>query len=391
MTTRRNLLVAALATGIVVPLGAGRASAAPDRAGLPRLTLPRPTGPHRIGSVALHLVDRSRPDPVAGAGHHRSLMATVCYPAARDDRRYPAAPWLSAAATHALLVGNEFPADVVAAPLTAGQVGAPVLRDSGRRPVIVYSHGNNSHRGEATIVVQQLVSHGYVVVSIDHTYDAYSELSNGRLTVPEDELEFTPWDSAYDMRFLLDRLEDLAAGRNPDAGRRQLPAGLGAVLDLRRIGMAGWSKGATSTAIVLNQDRRVRAGLALDGPMQAVPPPDVVDRPFMMMTAEFTRVAEPSVEDFWRHYLTGWKLNVQADGAAHSSYCDHQWLLPQLAQAIGMSDEELAGWVGTLDPGRGVRIQQAYPLAFFDLHLRNRRQRLLEGPSAAFPEVQFLP
>ena len=38
-----------------------------------------------------------------------------------------------------------------------------------------------------------------------------------------------------------------------------------------------------------------------------------------------------------------------------------------------MSDEELAGWIGTLDPARAVRIQQAYPLAFFDLHLRHRR------------------
>ncbi|MCW3814162.1 hypothetical protein ONA91_06795 [Micromonospora sp. DR5-3] len=56
-----------------------------------------------------------------------------------------------------------------------------------------------------------------------------------------------------------------------------------------------------------------------------------------------------------------------------------------------MSDEDLASWVGTLDPARAVRIQQAYPLAFFDLHLRHRRQRLLNGPNPAFPEVRFVP
>ena len=65
-------------------------------------------------------------------------------------------------------------------------------------------------------------------------------------------------------------------------------------------------------------------------------------------------------------------------------------LIPQLARVIGMSDEELQGWIGTLDPARAVRIQQAYPLAFFDLHLRHRGH-LLEGPSPAFPEVTFLP
>ncbi|WP_433074914.1 hypothetical protein ACQP1P_28245 [Dactylosporangium sp. CA-052675] len=64
---------------------------------------------------------------------------------------------------------------------------------------------------------------------------------------------------------------------------------------------------------------------------------------------------------------------------------------PQVARAVGMSDAELRGWIGTLDPGRAVRIQQVYPLAFFDQHLRGRHQRLLDGPSRAFSEVRHLP
>jgi hypothetical protein len=107
------------------------------------------------------------------------------------------------------------------------------------------------------------------------------------------------------------------------------------------------------------------------------------------MTAEFTR-AEPSVAEFWSH-LRGWRLNIQADGAVHSSYGDYQVLFPQVASAVGMSDEELRDRIGTLDPARAVRIEQAYPLAFFDLHLRGLRGHLLDGPSPAFPEVKFLP
>jgi hypothetical protein len=56
-----------------------------------------------------------------------------------------------------------------------------------------------------------------------------------------------------------------------------------------------------------------------------------------------------------------------------------------------MGDEDLRGWIGTLDPVRAVRIQQAYPLAFFDQHLRGRRRHLLDGPDPAFPEVTFIP
>ncbi|GAA3935708.1 alpha/beta hydrolase family protein [Actinoplanes auranticolor] len=385
--TRRHLLTAALATGVAVPLGAGHQQAARATPGPVRLTLPAPTGPHRIGTVSLHLVDRSRPDPVTG--QHRDLMVSLWYPAAPGAGRHPVAPWMSAAPLHALLAANGFDPGVAASPRTTGHEGAPALRTAGRRPVILFSHGAGGHRSEATIVVEELVSHGYVVVTVDHPFDSYSELPGGRLTVPDDEIPVTPWDHAHDIRFVLDRVEDLAAGRNPGTGRPRLPAGLGAVLDPRRIGMFGWSKGATATALVMNTDRRVRAGLGLDGPMQSQPPVTGLDRPFMLMTAELTRAAEPSVEEFWS-LLRGWRLNVQADGALHGSYCDGQWLVPQLAAITGMSDEALAGWIGTLDPARAVRIQQAYPLAFFDLHLRSRGH-LLDGPSRAFPEVRFLP
>jgi hypothetical protein len=152
--------------------------------------------------------------------------------------------------------------------------------------------------------------------------------------------------------------------------------------------MLGTSKGGTATALATGMDERIRAGLSMDGPMEPLITTDL-GRPFMLMTADYTRATLP-VAQFWSH-LTGWKLNVQADGAAHNAYNDYQFLLPQIAAAVGVRDDVLLTWIGTLDPRRAVRIQQAYPLAFFDLHLRRQRQRLLEGPCSAFPEVRFLP
>jgi predicted dienelactone hydrolase len=388
--TRRRVLTAALAAGAAVPMGAARpARAASTAEGPVRLTLPVPTGPYPVGTVPLHLIDTSRPDPLAGPGRHRELMAALWYPA-RGVGRYPRAPWTSPVVARALLTSLGFPADVAAAPLTAGHEGAPVLRADRRLPVVVFSHGAHDHRADTTIVVQELASHGYVVVTVDHLYDAFSVFPDGRLTVPLDVPALTPRDFATDIRFVLDRVEDLAAGRNPDAGHRPMPVGLLGALDPQRIGMFGWSKGATAATWVMSEDRRVRAGLGFDGPMQPTVTTDL-DRPFMLMTAENPRATQPSVAEFWSH-LRGWRLNVQAEGAVHSSYCDAQFLVPQIAQAVGMSDEDLRGWIGTLDPVRAVRIQQAYPLAFFDLHLRHRGQgHLLDGPCPAFPEVRFIP
>ncbi|MEO3743770.1 acetylhydrolase [Plantactinospora sp. B5E13] len=388
--SRRGVITAALAAGLTVPLGlSGRASAAAVAAGPRRFVLPAPTGPFPIGTVPLHLVDRSRPDPVAGPGHHRELMVSVWYPA-RDVARYPRARWLSDALMRELLTYHGFPADALLPALTAGHVGAPVRRAGGRMPVVVFSHGAHDHRGHNTIVVQELVSHGYVVVTVDHTHDAFSEFPDGRLTVPiiGGEHSLGAADFAADIPFVLDRIAALAAGRNPDADGRPLPAGLPGLLDPGRVGMFGFSKGGTATALAMGLDQRIRAGLSLDAQMEPLIETDLA-RPFMMMSADYTR-AEPSVAQFWSH-LTGWRLNVRAADGRHLAYTDYQIMLPHLAVAVGMTEEDLEGWAGTLDATRAARIQQAYPLAFFDLHLRHRRQRLLEGPSPAFPGVCYIP
>jgi predicted dienelactone hydrolase len=344
-----------------------------------------------VGQVQLHLVDRSRPDDIAGPGHFRELMATVWYPA-RDIDRYPVAPWMPAAALKAFLADVGFGSIADLAPLTAGHVGAPVRRSGRRLPVLVYAHGAHSHQGDHTVIVQELASHGYAVVTVAHAYDTFTEFPDGRLAVPyrDPKAPTFPGDFAADVRFLLDCVEQLAAGCNPDVDGRELPAGLLGSLDPRRMGAFGWSKGGTATACATLADRRIRAGLSLDGPMEMRPAlSGDLDRPFMMMTAEFTRATDPAAEAFWSH-LRGRRLNIQARGAVHVSYGDDEALFPQVAKLSGWSPQQLQGVIGTLDPGEAVRVQQAYPLAFFDEHLRHRRGHLLDGPSPAFPDVAFL-
>ncbi|MFE0459677.1 alpha/beta hydrolase family protein [Kitasatospora sp. NPDC058965] len=393
--SRRRMLGAALGVGIAAPLVSARPGWAATGGAVPgpaRLVLPTPTGPHPVGVVDLVLTDTAHLDPAAGPGRYRELVTSIWYPA-REARHRAQAPWMAEGALRAFLADGGYPLDASLGPLTAGHPGAPAHRGERRSPVLLYSHGAHSHRSDATITVQELASHGYVVVTMDHTWDAFSQFPDGRVV--------NPWDNTYntgsqffadDLRLVLDRIEELAAGRNPDAGLRPLPEGLAEALDLDRVGMFGWSKGGAATALAMAADPRVKAGLSLDGTMAPVITTDL-DRPFMMMTAVFTRAGQPGQPEpaeFWSR-LTGWRLNVQAQGAVHGSYTDGQYLIPQAAKLMGMTDAQLRQQIGTLDPDRAVRIQQAYPLAFFDQHLRHRRSRLLDGPSAAFPEVAYLP
>jgi predicted dienelactone hydrolase len=410
--TRRTLLGATLAAGVAAPLGlAARASAAtrntkpitgttgvtgntsaadaPNPATPPAtLTIPPPTGPHRVGTVDLDLVDTSRPDPL-NPGKPYPLMASIWYPA-RDADHYPIAPWMTTGTFQAWLANVGFDPTSLPVPVTAGHLGAPVHRGGRPRPVIVFSHGAHDHRSDTTTVVQQLASHGYVVVTVDHTYDAYTQFPGGPVLSPDftDRVPMSPIDFAADARFILDRVCDIAAGRNPDVDRKPLPDGLPGSLDLDRIGMFGWSKGGTATALATLADDRIRAGLSFDGPMQPTITTDV-HKPFMMMSAVFTRAADPDAQEFWTHLL-GWRRYVQLQGAEHVSFTDAEGLILPVAKILGLSRATVQGFVGTMDPNEGVRIQQAYPLAFFDQHLRHRHSTLLDGPSPDFPDVQFM-
>lgn len=400
--TRRRMLGAALALGAAAPLGlasTARAEAPTPPSSTPgpaagRLTLPGPTGPHRVGTAALHLRDTSRPDPFAGPGRYRELMASVWYPAERADE-LPLAPWMTDGAMRAYLDDFGFKLPLSATPLTAGHLGAPVHRTGHRTghrlPVVVYSHGAHSHRAINTVTVQELASHGYVVVTVDHTWDAFTEFPDGRVLTPwiDGAPRLGPRDYAADARFVLDCVEEIATGRNPDMDGKPLPDGLLGAPDPLDVGMFGWSKGGSATAAVTMADRRVRAGLSIDGPMQAITVTDL-DRPFLMLTAEFGRDQNPDAVTFWNH-LRGWRRNIQADGVRHSSYSDAAPLMPQVAELLGLPAQQVQQMVGTLPADSSVRIQQAYPLAFFDLHLRHRRGSLLDGPSPRFPDVKFLP
>jgi predicted dienelactone hydrolase len=430
--------LAALAAAIVLALLAAAGSAAAQTASPPKApftpVLPQPTGPYAIGQTTLHLIDDDRPDPWK-PGRTRELMATVTYPARRADR-YPRARWFSRALAGVL-------EESLAAPptnLAPGSVNltrarahsraeAPVERPPGRRardwPVVLFSPGGGTSREENTAQIEDLASRGYVVVSLDHTYEApVVEFPDGRVARQKAEFQSTDMKvlrvvfkraidaRVADTRLVLDRLAELDRGRNPDAQRRRLPAGLRRALDLSRVGMFGYSYGGYTAGETMVGDRRIDAGVNLDGSMAhglglsedwPYLPGEVVrrglDRPFMLFGNEnhnhlrpggFPVGGDPSWRDFWASQR-GWKLDVTLRGSAHGSFQDLQTGGPQIAQALGLPPGTFEPSIGTIDPDRSIAAQRAYLAAFFDLHLRRRDNHLLEGPSPQYPEIEFVP
>lgn len=407
MMRRRDFLTATAAT--VAATGLGLATPAGAEPNLIRFRLPAPTGRLAIGVTRLHLVQRGRPDPWHPSAD-RELMVSIWYPA-RDDARFARAPYLdplvAAAYTRDGVLG--LPAGRIdwAAPKTTARLDAPA-RGNGC-PVLLYAPGAGNNRALGTILVAELASRGYVVVTIDHTYETPIEFPGGRLVdagIPSDPPDLEAAKRLFmdtreaDTLFVLSQLDELAGGGNPDAQGHRIPHGLRRTLDLSRIGAFGHSAGGVTATRVMRADRRILAGANLDGFFEFGDnhPELGVDRPFLLMGAAAhpeqpplfgkvrTHLSDPGWASFWAG-STGWKLDLAVPQGRHYTYTDAQWFLPQLAEPLGT---DMSGLIGTVNAPRIVRAQRDYLAALFDQHLKNQPQPLLHGPVPWYPDVQFV-
>jgi hypothetical protein len=383
--------------------------------------LPKPAGPHNIGTTELYLVDHERADPWVDE-KNRELMVSIWYPAKKGYEGKRAPYMQSKTAQHIDQHVSPFLG------LQPGQVDwerieihawidAPVEYDQDGYPIVLFSPGFGNSRTTSTYMVEELVSHGYVVVTIDHTYETDGvEFPDGRIVGQEIPTSLDAADvikkaleiRTRDVQFVLDQLSDLKANRNPDAENKELPAGFSDTLDLSRIGMFGHSAGGDTTAGIMDIDDRIDAGIDMDGWLaydfdgELLSPvaESGLERPILLMgsgeafdSPPRTHLTNPAWKSFWDH-STGWKLDLNIPEGKHYTFTDHQVILPQIADQFELPDEVLDSYfndlIGTVDSRRITESLRAYVIAFFDQHLKGQPQQLLDGPSTNHPDIHFI-
>ncbi|MDT0466629.1 alpha/beta hydrolase [Streptomyces gibsoniae] len=328
-------------------------------------------------------------------------MVTVLYPAdGASIGRYPIASQMTAGTAagfgeFAPLGNPQLPTAGVdwAATLTHAHVGAPA--QAVRRPVVLYSPGGGDPRTLGTYIAEELASRGYVVVAIDHPGDAAAvefpiTTSYRHKLVRTTEFRANPWTQPdvyrtliaarlADTRFVMDQLELLARGHNPDAAGHPIPRHLPQALDLARVGMYGHSAGGTAAAEAAYDDRRIRAVVNMEGYLDY--PPDQrgrpgplfpvvqhgLDRPMLLLGTDGFRDA--NIDRSWSAMLAhpGQRTRRrQIDDAMHWVFSDFAAMVPQL-QADGlMTAEGRDQMVGAIDPGRSVPAVRSDVLRFFE-------------------------
>jgi dienelactone hydrolase len=370
---RRGALAGALA---VLTVAEGSVTPPAFSAAL-TVSVPAPTGPSRVGTLAMRIVDSKRIDPYLGAGTKRELLVRFWYPMLIG---VPCRP-----AEYASPQVWAYFSELVNIPLpeirTNSCWNAPIAK--GVHAVIVLTHSYTGTLTDYTFIAEDLASRGYVVASIAHTYETTAvEFPDGRLAksmvgsylAPEslsfDEVSLSLARSVRleDLKFILDEFARLNSGTDsPFAGQ----------LDLSRVGLVGHSLGGEAAIFSVEHDARFKAGISMDGLVTNASALGT-DKAVLILAAGREQWSNNECA-LWKH-LRGFRFAVNLIGADHMTPSDAVWLAAYVP--------ELAVQTGPIGPEKTVAAVRNYLAAFLDANLRAQPMNsLLTKPSPDFPEV----
>ncbi len=395
--------------------------------------LPAPSGEHSVGVRDFELTDDSRLGIFStDKNEPRRLLVRVWYPAdsiEKIERR----PYFTdeETATTANGLGSIFGAPFLFTyfkhSLTNSYVNAPLLAGANDLPVVIFSHGYTSFAGQNTALMEELASHGYLIFSVQHTYDSspvlfpngdvvdmdpslieemralaagttqeakdafaaatYDQRRAGKLRMRQVAIENnsridtkSPQVWLDDRRFVHDRLQ---AGNVPAHVADLVTAGV-----FNATGQIGMSFGGSTTGAFCMLDRRCAAAVSLDGAdFHVTPFNQNIPVPFLMFYADYTILAEQMAGEkleeshgfndfiYERHEFAGMRndiVRLKVNKASHFGVSDFTLFMRNPVKRVLLGD---------IDSQDMIQIQNDFVRGFFDTHLRNI--------NVNFPEAQF--
>lgn len=406
-TSGAGVAAALVATSLAAQ--APRQTRAPiDSSGVVRaIEAPAPSGPHAVGRRFMIWTDSSRRDPVDSM-RARELAVWIWYPASASPSE-PHGPVLDDA-WRARRIETLTPKLGATVARAAGELrvharpDAPPLSDGSTHPVLLFTPGLGWLASDYSVLLEDLASHGYVVVGLAPTgFADVVRFPDGREVVRTLGIgEKIASDQALvheDALFALRRLRSFVA----DPG-----SFLHGRVDLAKLGALGHSLGGTTALVAAARDTGVRAAVNIDGD----PMGDVVSirprQPLLLISSEsptideappgssaqFLELTRQGLERSEKRRTDDWLRNsadaseayrIRLLGARHLNFED-----AALASAWLVTPKERWMRVGPIDGARGLEITAELVRAFFDHTLRGAdSDALLRAPERRFSEARL--
>lgn len=335
-------------------------------------SVPGPTGISRVGTRVMRLVDNTRDDPYVDNRAKRELLVRFWYPASLTAECKPA--------DYASPKVWSYFSELVGVPApevkTNSCLEAPVV--DGAHPVVVFTPGYTGTFTDYTFILEDLASRGYIVASVDHTYEATAaEFPDGRFVkgvlgshlvhtwqIDDETLSLALSVRSADLKFVLDELERLSAtAEGPFSGR----------LDTSRIGLMGHSLGGLATISGMQGEPRFGAAVLLDAQLGDESFAGT-DKAALILAAGRERWSESECM-LWSN-LRGPRFAVNLRGAEHLTPTDAVWLAKGAIKT------------GSMGPEKTIEALRNYVAAFLETNLRGEPfDPLLRGPSSDYPDA----
>jgi dienelactone hydrolase len=377
-------------------------------------SLPGPTGKHKVGRISIELTDQNRLEAYSNEKEDkkRELVIWIWYPAepltASKSAIYLPDKWSEADFVYGVKLSTaKFECHSFE--------NAPVASCQSIYPVIIFSQAGFSVLSYSAII-EEIASHGYVIVGINHTYDApvtvftdgrvipvsqkFMERVNSRAGSIKEAFQFRAAVADYktaDIQFVVDQLENIInRGSSVLAGR----------LDLTRLGVFGHSLGGNAALDFCRKDDRCKVAVNLDGANWNEVGKVGLRKPAMIIAAEHPEFSLPCdqmvntkffpsikwCEEEQLLVSQGWQIIIdQATpgyaltilGAKHINFSDIQFADLPL-------DSPFQVVMGAARPELIWRITCDYLLAMFDTYLKSKTpSSLLDGSKKPYQQVVF--
>jgi hypothetical protein len=350
------------------------------------IELPRPSGPYAVGRKLFDWIDEHRPEPFEPR-RPRELMVWIWYPAKPSSSthavEYVPGKWGHKSAKwkafdmrirSGSLLSSLFHSPISAMSVEHSHIhavdNAPTAspEDTGfvRFPVLLFEPGLGNMPTDYTAILEDITSHGFIVVGIDPTYFApVTVFLDGREVgqIPlwergsqKLEQQFPIW--VRDFRFVLDRLQS-SPGTLGD---------LAQVGDFHRMGAMGHSYGGAAALAICAADPRIIAAADWDGTPRGSSSGWKPEKPIMLLQSDHGKPDRD--RDSLRYFnisRTGFRVVIKH--AAHRAFTDEVvFPLP------GSMRKEL---VGRVSADEMVSYVGAYTRAFFEMFLCHQHSYLL--------------
>jgi dienelactone hydrolase len=357
------------------------------------IPLPSLTGPNKVGTTSLELVDNSRLDPLSPHPQPRDLMLSIFYPI-QHTRRYNLAPAFDPLYADYLATSFGIPPAIFSSIIAQSYSGAylhPPDKQPGQPNILLYSPGYGGSREYYTATLQNLASYNYIVIGVDHPYDTSFVAYPGNRTVSPvgDILNDSPDIPGTAANLTQYRAADFisvinALGQNATFAK-QIP-GVHGKLNVEKVGVLGHSLGGAAAATAMALDSRFACGSNLDGSFwgNVSQISKTITRPFLIMERNGHNTTSDDSFDEFLGFNKESRYVVDVKNAAHGTFADFAYLY-DIAKGFGIPLPEQD--FGTIGGERMLNLVAKYLEVFLEKCLGGGNiKEGLEGVDG-FPEV----